>query len=239
MAFLAAAWVAAAGVTACTQNSCEHTYNCGDNNDYTERNEGPDSGSGSTTAPSSPGTTATSSPEEPSPPADAGATLPTDTGVPSRRFLAELPAVQLEPSDTKVDEGAMVDGDSYDHSITFVCDLYCNNGQGEKPQSSVSFNLGGRYQTLTLKMAVLDSSPDENEQGTFEVYLDGESQGAKHVGFGKAEAQTLEVTGVNRIRLVAYRPGTVANSLLAGVNAAGGTASVLPHLAWLNPELHR
>jgi hypothetical protein len=138
-----------------------------------------------------------------------------------------------------VDEPAVVEGQTYDHSITFVCDLYCNTGQGEKPESVASFNLSGLYRTLTVRMAVLDSSPDDQETGTFEVYTDSESRGIWHVPFGKPVEEVLTVTGVNRVRLVAYRPGTVANPMLAGANAAGGTENVLPHLAWLNPELRR
>ncbi|MEW2161957.1 hypothetical protein AB0912_03010 [Streptomyces sp. NPDC007084] len=88
-------------------------------------------------------------------------------------------------------------------------------------------------------MAVLDSSPDDNEKGTFEVYFDSQSKGIWHVTFGQPAEKTLPVAGVNRVRLVAYRPGTVANPMLAGANAAGGTENVLPHLAWLSPELRR
>ncbi|WP_406123689.1 hypothetical protein OHQ89_16095 [Streptomyces canus] len=138
-----------------------------------------------------------------------------------------------------MDEPAVVKRQTYDHSITFVCDLYCNTGQGEKQESVASFNLGGKYRTLSVRMAVLDSSPDENETGTFEVYLDSESKGIWHVPFGNPVEKTLTVTGVNRVRLVAYRPGTVANPMVAGANAAGGIENVLPHLAWLNPELRR
>ncbi|WP_251094750.1 hypothetical protein [Streptomyces sp. Caat 7-52] len=231
-AYLAAACLAAAGVTACgDRNSCSHTINCGRGNTADQTRVVP---TGAPPPSSSP--TAGTASASPTPPDDAESSEPPPPPVPEHRYLAQLGAVPGTDSDTEVDATAVVGGTPYDHSVTFVCSTYCNNGPDEKPQSVVSFNLGGRYRTLTLKMAVLDSSPDENETGTFEVYLDTVPQGARHVGFGSPKTQTLNVAGVNRVRLVAYRPGTVPNAAMAGAQLLD---TVVPHLAWLNPELHR
>ncbi|MFI2759525.1 hypothetical protein ACH5A3_11690 [Streptomyces echinatus] len=230
--YLAAAWLAAAGVAGCGDtNSCQNTINCGRDNTSEQTQAMP---TGAPPVPAGPTSTAPS--ETPGPSDETESSGPPPSPVSDRRYLSELGAVEGADSDTEVDATAVVGGTSYDHSVTFVCSAYCNNAPGEKPQSVVSFNLGGGYRTLTLKMAVLDSSPDESETGTFEVYLDGVPQGTRHVRFGSPETQTLKVAGVNRVRLVAHRPGTVPNAAMAGAQLLD---TVVPHLAWLDPELRR
>jgi hypothetical protein len=47
----------------------------------------------------------------------------------------------------------------------------------------------------------------------------------------------VEVTGVLRLRLVAYRTGTTGSPLMAGARIAGGLSNHLPEVAWGDPRL--
>jgi hypothetical protein len=84
---------------------------------------------------------------------------------------------------------------------------------------------------------VLDDAADADQVGSFQVFLDGVPQDQVEVRLGRPAWLRYDVVNVLRLRLVAYRPGTTASPLLAGVLAAGGQSNKLPALAWGNPVL--
>jgi hypothetical protein len=127
---------------------------------------------------------------------------------------------------------ADIDGDHYGSSIVFRSELYCS-----EPKGVAEFTLGRRYHTFKAVAGVLDDAVEADQVGYFQVFIDDIAQDQMRVSYGKPAHFTVDVTGVLRLRLVAYRPDTVANPMLSGVLATAGKSSRLPELAWGNPTL--
>ncbi len=125
-----------------------------------------------------------------------------------------------------------LDGSHHGDSIVYRPQLFVS-----APRGIVEFNLGRRYRTLETTAGVLDDATDADQIGHFQVFLDGEPYTSVAAAYGHPVEVRVDVTSVLRLRLVAYRAGTTANTLLAGARIAGGQSNHLPELAWGDPRL--
>jgi hypothetical protein len=128
--------------------------------------------------------------------------------------------------------GAEIDGMHRGDSIVYRPSLFAN-----EPRAVVEYNLGRSYTGFEAVAGVLDDAADAGQIGYFQVFLDGVPQDQVEVRMGRPAWMRYDVINVLRLKLVAYRPGTTASPLLAGVLAAGGQSNKLPELAWGNPVL--
>ncbi|MFJ9781482.1 SEFIR domain-containing protein [Amycolatopsis sp. NPDC101161] len=128
--------------------------------------------------------------------------------------------------------GAEIDGMHRGDSIVYRPSLFAS-----EPRAVVEYNLGRRYTGFEAVAGVLDDAADADQVGYFQVFLDGVPQDQVEVRLGRPAWMRYDVINVLRLKLVAYRPGTTASPLLAGVLAAGGQSNKLPALAWGNPVL--
>lgn len=128
--------------------------------------------------------------------------------------------------------GAAIDGMHRGDSIVYRPSLFAN-----EPRAVVEYDLGRRYTGFEAVAGVLDDAADAGQLGYFQVFLDNVPQEQVEVRMGRPAWMRYDLAGVLRLKLVAYRPGTTASPLLAGVLAAGGQSNKLPELAWGNPVL--
>jgi len=179
------------------------------------------------------GTVAVQTPPIVLPPTSAAPELP----VPSPSEEVEVPArpveswlADLDPAsdNSDIDAGEVrMGGKDYFHSLLYVCELFCNDG----PKGSETYVLSKEYKTFEAVIGV-DDGAEEEQIGVFEVVLDGRAAGTWRVPIGRPKRIKVDVSGVLRIRLEAYRPGTVGNPALAGAGAAAGVSGRFPDLAW-------
>jgi hypothetical protein len=127
---------------------------------------------------------------------------------------------------------ADIDGRHHGDSIVYRPQLFASEPRGE-----IEFNLGRRYRTLETTVGVLDDATDAQQTGHFQVFRDGEQYTTVAATYGRPVELRVDVTGVLRLRLVAYRPGMTVSPLLAGARMAGGQSNHLPELAWGDPRL--
>ncbi|WP_410593672.1 SEFIR domain-containing protein [Amycolatopsis sp. lyj-23] len=128
---------------------------------------------------------------------------------------------------------AEIDGVHRGDSIVYRPSLFAN-----EPRAVVEYNLSRRYTGFETVAGVLDDAVDADQVGYFQVFLDGVAQEQVAVRMGKPAWLRYDVVGVLRLKLVAYRPGTTKNPMLAGALLAGGQSNKLPELAWGNPALY-
>ncbi|MGV9674036.1 SEFIR domain-containing protein [Nocardia sp. NPDC003482] len=153
----------------------------------------------------------------------------------SGRGKARLLTVALEPVVRGADlrlTGADLNGIHYGNSIVHRCAAFCGD-----PRSPIEFTLRRTFREFESVVGILDDATDAGQLGYFQVFLDGEAQQQVEVGYGRPAKIRYDISGVLRLKLVAYRPDTVANPMLAGAIAAVGRSSKLPALAWGNPTL--
>ena len=159
----------------------------------------------------------------------------TDGPSSSRQSRAILLTEALKPVSRGADlhiGGANLDGTHYGNSIVHRCSFFCNN-----PKSGIEYDLGRRFRDFRSVVGVLDDAEEAGQVGYFQVYLDGRAQPQSKAVHGAPATISVDVTGVLRLRLVAYRPDTVASPLMAGVLMTGGRSARLPALAWGDPTL--
>ncbi|MFC3964369.1 SEFIR domain-containing protein [Nocardia jiangsuensis] len=123
-------------------------------------------------------------------------------------------------------------GEHFGSSIVHHCANFCGD-----PRSAVDFMLGKRYRSFEATVGVLDDAVDTRQVGYFQVFADGVAGKQLRVEYGSPEQLRHDVSGVLRLRLVAYRDGKVVSPMLAGVQIAGGREVLLPALAWGNPAV--
>lgn len=128
--------------------------------------------------------------------------------------------------------GADLDGSHYGNSIVHRCSMFCS-----ATRSAIEFNLSRRYRTFEVVVGVLDDAEEADQVGYFQVFIDGKGQPQTRAVHGAPVSINLDVTGVLRLRLVAYRPDTVASPLMVGALMTGGRSAHLPALAWGDPSL--
>lgn len=166
------------------------------------------------------------------PSATSGPSEPSDEE-PARgpRLLTSDLAPVARSTDVRVG-GADLGGTHYGDSVVYRSSLYC-----VEPKGVVEYNLGRRYRAFESVVGVLDDARESGQIGYFQIYLDGVVQPQVNAAHGTPRTVRCDVSGVLRLRLVAYRPDTVVGSLMAGVMMAGGRSNHLPELAWGNPLL--
>ncbi|MBH0781394.1 SEFIR domain-containing protein [Nocardia bovistercoris] len=128
---------------------------------------------------------------------------------------------------------AELNGVHYGHSIVHRCSSFCGD-----PRSAVEYNIGRAYRRFETVVGVLDDATDSRQVGFFQIFTDDVAQEQVQVTLGDPVTLRCDVSGVLRLRLVAYRPDTVGSPLLAGIGAAVGRSANLPALAWGNPTLY-
>ncbi|MEO6087089.1 MAG: SEFIR domain-containing protein [Umezawaea sp.] len=145
-------------------------------------------------------------------------------------LLAGLPwlnrSTDLRPGSAKIDE------QHYGDSVVLRPSLFTADAKG-----FVEFDLSREYRRLTSVVGVLDDAAEAGQVGYFRVFLDGSPQPEVAASLGRPGRVDVDVTGVLRLRLEAYRADTVASPLLAGVFATSGKSTRLPELAWGSPTL--
>jgi hypothetical protein len=127
---------------------------------------------------------------------------------------------------------AVINGNHYGDSIVYRPDLYCN-----EPRGAVEYIVRHRFRRFEAIAGVLDDAREGSQTGHFELFVDGKLRARAAVTLGRPARFRVDVTGVSRLRLVAYRSDTVANALMVGALMTGGKTSNLPELAWGNPTL--
>lgn len=160
---------------------------------------------------------------------------PDEPIIPASRAKERLLTVALQPVKRGPDlhiGGAELDGKHYGHSIVHRCSMFCGD-----PRSGIEYNLRRDFHVFESMVGVLDDAEDADQTGYFQVFLDDSAQDQVKATHGAPVKIRYEVTGVLRLRLVAYRPDAVASPMLAGAMLVGGRAAKLPALAWGNPTL--
>jgi hypothetical protein len=138
------------------------------------------------------------------------------------RTKALLITTLMRPCKVGVDisfGAAELNGTHFGNSIVHRCTPRCR-----EPRSDIEYNLGRRYRTFEAHVGVLDDARDANQTGYFQVFLDGAAQPQHRVEHGQPALIRHDVSGRLRLRLVAYRPDTLADQL--------------PELAWGDPTLY-
>ncbi|MEU2039679.1 SEFIR domain-containing protein [Nocardia niwae] len=169
---------------------------------------------------------ATSSPQAP------GVSTATSSAPRKRLLTAALQPVTRGPD--LYFGSADLNGEHYGDSILHRCSMFCGD-----PRSAIEYNLGRDFRFFEATVGVLDDAEDAGQIGYFQVFLDNEPQKLVRATHGDPGQIRYEVTGVLRLRLVAYRPDTVASPMLAGAMLVGGRRAKLPALAWGDPTLVR
>jgi hypothetical protein len=154
------------------------------------------------------------------PPSTGGSTL-----------LTSLPASRRS-LDVQVGT-AELNGRHYSNSVVYRCDMYCND-----PQGWMDFNLRKQFRLLEVTAGVLDDASEPQQTGIFQVVLDEVIREKFRARQGKSHMLQVDVTGVLRLRLLAYRDGMTVHPALAGARMAGGLSNHLPALAWGTPTLY-
>lgn len=149
---------------------------------------------------------------------------------PDTVLLTELRAAH-RASDIRF-RAAEIDGKHYGASIVFRPDLFCND-----PRGTVEYTIGRRFRRFEAMAGVLDDARDGEQTGRFELFVDGTLRARAATSLGKPARFRVDVTGVLRLRLVAYRSDTVASPLMVGALMTSGRSGNMPELAWGDPTL--
>lgn len=142
---------------------------------------------------------------------------------PSRVLVATGLDWQARSSHVRAD-GAQIGNVHYADSIVLRPPSNTNERLG-----FVEVDLGMAYRRLTSVVGVLDDAAETFQVGHFRLLLDGRPSPETKVALGKPATIEVDVTGVLKLRLEMYRPGTTTSP------ATG--ARWLPELAWGDPTL--
>lgn len=157
------------------------------------------------------------------------ATLPP---APQRTLLSELPLVNgsnnIDLSFADVD----IDGTPYHNSLHYHCSLYCD---GKSP-ATYEVPLGGNYTRFHARAGIVSTGADEPTK--FEIEADGKVTTVV-ARVGKSQDVSIDVTGVQRLKIRIYAPAPLVGPLQAGVDATSGEKRVLPNAALGSPVVTR
>ncbi|QOW36196.1 NPCBM/NEW2 domain-containing protein [Nocardia seriolae] len=148
---------------------------------------------------------------------------------------ARLLTATLEPIRPGPDlffRSATLNGTHYGDSVVHKCAYFCRD-----IRSSVSYDLGGRYRSFESVVGVLDEAEEDDQTGYFQVFLGKSAAPTVAAKHGAPERIRLDVTGVLRLRLVAYRSDAIGNPILVGAGQVVGKSARLAALAWGDPTL--
>lgn len=147
-----------------------------------------------------------------------------------RTLLSDLPLVDgsnnIDLSFTDVD----IDGTRYHNSLHYHCSLYCD---GKSP-ATYEVALGGRYTSFHTRAGIV--STGANEPTKFEIEADGKVTTVV-ASVGKSQGVSVNVTGMQRLKIRIYAPAPLVGPLQAGVDATSGEKRVLPNAALGSPVL--
>jgi hypothetical protein len=121
-------------------------------------------------------------------------------------------------------EGAQIDDVHYADSIVLRPPSNTTEGLG-----FVEVDLEMAYRRMTSVVGVLDDATETFQVGHFRIVLDGRPSPETKVALGNPAKIEIDVSGVLKLRLEMYRPGTTTSP------ATG--ARWLPELAWGDPTL--
>ncbi len=152
-----------------------------------------------------------------------GGVLLTSTLNPVRRGLE----VRVRGAD------AEIDGMCHTGSIVYRPSVFALQLEG-----IVEYNLGKRFTRFEAVAGVLDDADDADQIGCFQVILDGVPQDQVSVRMGHPVWLRHDLTGVLRLKLVAYRPKTTVGPLITAALVVTGRRTKLPALAWGSPTLY-
>ncbi|WP_326944838.1 TIR domain-containing protein [Amycolatopsis sp. NBC_01307] len=125
-----------------------------------------------------------------------------------------------------------IDGMRHTGSIAYRPSVFALQLEGV-----VEYNLGKRFTRFEAVAGVLDDADDADQTGCFQVILDGVPQDQVSVRMGHPVWLRNDLTGVLRLKLVAYRPKTTVGPLITAALVVTGRRTKLPALAWGSPTL--
>lgn len=134
------------------------------------------------------GSTTTSRPPAPSP-------EPTEINNGSAdRLAARTPS--NPPENWDINKTFQIGGTNYDHSIYARCGLGCQRG------TTLEFDLGKQYKTLTATIGIRqDADPADRQVAKFTISLDDDSRGESYIlRHGDTQTITVSVENVSRLR---------------------------------------
>ncbi|WP_170067852.1 NPCBM/NEW2 domain-containing protein [Lentzea guizhouensis] len=149
-----------------------------------------------------------------------------------RALLSELPLVSGSNNIDLDFADVDIDGVRYTSSLHYHCSLYCD---GKSP-ATYEVSLGGLYTLFQAKAGI--ASTGANEPTKFEIEADGEVTTVV-ASAGKAQDVSVDVRGVQRLKIRIYAPAPLVGPLQAGVDATSGDERVLPDAALGSPVLSR
>ncbi|WP_410618202.1 SEFIR domain-containing protein [Amycolatopsis sp. cmx-8-4] len=150
---------------------------------------------------------------------------------PARTPLTSLPPVRRGRD--IVAAVAEIDGMHHADSLVYRSSVFALQLKG-----TVEYNLGRRFTKFEAIAGVLDDALDADQVGCFQVFLDGEPCEQVEVRMGHPVLVRHDLTGVLRLKLVAYRPGTTVGPLARAALVVTAQPPKLPALAWGSPTLY-
>ncbi|WP_170180607.1 NPCBM/NEW2 domain-containing protein [Actinomadura pelletieri] len=160
-------------------------------------------------------------------------TTPPPTSPPVLPVTGWLADMEPVSDSSDVDPGPVtMGGKDFLRSLHVTCTSWCNDGN----RPAEVYYLGGKYRTFEVTVGVNDRA-EEEQVGVFQITRDGHNEPDIRVSSGKPKKVTINVTGVLRLRLEAFRPGTTDDPAMAGARAAGGESNLMPDLAWGDPSV--
>ncbi|MCW2740406.1 MAG: hypothetical protein JWR45_828 [Blastococcus sp.] len=139
-------------------------------------------------------------------------------------FLATLQPVAEAYYSATVGTASM-NGQTFVHAIRAV--TACNSGSSTTQSTVIQYDLGRKYQKLTMSVGLAD---DSDSQGVvqFVVLLDGRQVFSQPARLGQAVPADIDVTGVLRLEISATRIDETCNSYSNGPEATA---------VWADPQL--
>lgn len=160
----------------------------------------------------------------------AGETTPTVM----EQSVLDLPKVNVDTTDD-IDlqelSSASIDGTTYGRALAYECNLFCN---GTSPQTR-TFILGRQYTSFSTTAVVLDSA-----EGTYRIDITCDQQAPRtyEVSAGERKKITLDVAGVDRLRVQLYAAGPLKSAVQSGADSTQGeNGGGLPGVALGDPEV--
>jgi hypothetical protein len=126
-----------------------------------------------------------------------------------------------------------INGTTYRKSLIYDC----SSSACLDPKASVEYNLAGRYKHLYVVAGVLENASESRQVGHFQIYVDDRIRADVDVTLRQPRELPVDVTNAARLRLVAYREGTVTDPGKANQNQTNGVSNKLPSLAWGDPRV--
>lgn len=148
----------------------------------------------------------------------------------STALLSDLPRAGEPSSDLRFQD-VDIDGQHYENSLRYSCELFCN---GPSP-AAYDVDLGRRFSRFTAVAGVVDTAASGSAD-KFEIDVDGVLK-SWTASIGHPQNIDIDVRNALRLTIRIYPPATLKSPLQAGADAAGGVQSALPDAALGHPVL--